>query len=598
MITETPDQADSPIRLDRLSFFYPSSDRPVLRDLTLEVARGQFVAIEGATGSGKTTLCLTLNGIIPHATPGRFKGNVYIAGTNTKETSVPELARFVGLVYQDPESQLFGLTVEEDVAFGLENLALPRQEMRERVDWALEAVGLSDLRLRSPTNLSGGQKQRLAIASVLAMRPQIMVLDEPTAELDPIGKNSILAVVRRLCEEFQLTVILVEHECEFIAEYADSVLLIEDGAIVRRDAPDSFYSWLAHSGNERIRIPQVTELGLPLGQTSSKLPVRTEQAYDWLSSSLDRRPSPNPTAVTQLATAEPLVRVEDVSFAYIDGTQALAGVSLQVGRGEYVALVGQNGSGKTTLARHLNGLLRPSRGRVLIGGQDIKGRSVAQLSSQVGYLFQNPDHQLFADSVEAELLFGPLNHGVPRDDCIERAERALRLCGIEHLRGEHPLFTSRGERQLIAIASIVTMAPPIMIFDEPTTGLDERYYRLVVALLSALHHDGSTLIVISHDMRLVAEEAQRMVVLRQGNIVIDAPTSAAFTQVEILNQTQIEPPQITRLSQRLPAYGIEPALSVEALQRQVAPRLRSIRANASTDFPPTTKAQYSGHARR
>jgi energy-coupling factor transporter ATP-binding protein EcfA2 len=407
-----------------------------------------------------------------------------------------------------------------------------------------------------------------------------------------------------LCEDFRLTVILVEHECEFIAEYADSVLLMDDGALAHQAPPASFYSRLAHTRNEHVRIPQVTELAvslvgcMPDTDAPENFPVRLEEARAWLNSSLRPAPGQNNHEPEKVSTFPPgkissvLINADGLSFAYPDGTEALSNVSLQVRNGEYVALVGQNGSGKTTLARHLNGLLRPRSGRVLIAGEDIARRSVAQLSKDVGYLFQNPDHQLFADSVEAELLFGPLNHGVSREECLVRVERALQLCGITHLRNEHPLFTSRGERQLIAIASIVTMEPRLFIFDEPTTGLDERYYRLVVALLNDLHRRGHTIIVISHDMRLVAEHTERAVVLRQGKIVLDAPTPLAFERVDVLRETQIAPPQITELSRQLVGYGVRPALSVADLAGQLSPRMNQSKSAGISDHATDPGSQH------
>jgi energy-coupling factor transport system ATP-binding protein len=579
------------VQIRNLTFGYSEEDpKPVLNDISLDVDEGEFLAIEGPTGSGKTTLCLTLNGIVPHATPGLFQGDVVVAGRNTKNASVPDLALDVGVVYQDAESQLFGLTVEEDVAFGLENLGVPRTEMQDRMAWVLDAVDLAGLEKKAPNALSGGQKQRLAIASVLAMRPRVMVLDEPTAELDPVGKQEILRIVRRLCEDFSLTVILVEHESEFIAEFADRVALLVDGRIVTDAAPRPFYSFLAGRPDYLVRVPQVSELGVNLWRSVEPnlavtltdasiqgVPVSLDEAEEWVGAALAREPdgggsvrSPNrPRHGAGLRAADALVGTEDVFLTYPDGSEALRGVSMTIAEGEYVALIGQNGSGKTTLARLLNGLLRPSAGRVLLSGVATAPRSVAELSRTIGYVFQNPDHQLFTESVEKELRYGLVNHAIPETEHDDRVATALRLCGIEHLRNEHPLFTSRGERQLIAIASVIAMEPRIIVFDEPTTGLDHRYYGLIVDLLDGLHVAGHTIVVISHDMRLVAEHAPRTVVLHRGRILIDAATSAVFDQVDVLRTTQISPPQITQLSHRLAPAGISTALSVAELVDQL-----------------------------
>jgi energy-coupling factor transport system ATP-binding protein len=568
------------VSMEGVTFSYAKAEKPTLDDVNLTVAEGEFVAIEGPTGAGKTTMVLVLNGIIPHATAGRFKGNVTIAGTNTKSADVADLARLVGVVYQDPESQLFGLTVEEDVAFGLENLGIPRDEMHERVDWALGAVELSDVRLKSPSRLSGGQKQRLAIASVLAMRPRVMILDEPTAELDPLGKQSILEVVRRLSRDLGLTVVLVEHECDFVAEYADRVVLVQDGKLVRSAPPRSFYTWACTQALASLRVPQVARLKTQLdadGVTSplDPLPLGVDEAAGQIAVLLDGTSpvAPAPYAGPGASTpGEPIVTAEALHHRYTDGTHALRGVELTLRRGEYVALVGQNGSGKTTLARHLNGLLRPTEGHVLVGGDDIAKRSVAELSRTVGYVFQNPDHQLFADVIAKEVGFGPLAHGLPQPDIDERVDRALRLCGIEGLRDEHPLFVSRGERQLVAIASVVAIRPDVVIFDEPTTGLDEVYCELVLDLMDHLHADGHTIVVITHDMRLVAERTERILVLKDGAVLVDGSTREVFDQAELLAETRIAPPQVTQLSHRLRPYGIRTALTVHELVRQISVR--------------------------
>ncbi len=597
------------VQVRNLTFSYSEEDpHPILRDICLDVAQGEFLAIEGATGSGKTTLCLALNGIIPHSTPGLFKGDVIVAARNTKGSTVPDLARDVGLVYQDPESQLFGLTVEEDVAFGLENIGVPRAEMRQRVAWVLEAVDLAGLENKAPNTLSGGQKQRLAIASVLAMRPRIMVLDEPTAELDPLGKQEILRVVRRLCEEFRLTVVLVEHECEFIAEFADRVALIAEGEVIAQGTAHSFYAYLSDQPQDLVRVPQVSQLATELwharppsalgpGTNGLELhtPILLEEERPGWAAVLEERPVLiHPVAHSsrgeivvhrQAATGPPLLEVVDAFLTYPDGTQALRGVSLAIRPGEFVALIGQNGSGKTTLARLLNGLLRPSAGVVRLEGADTTNRSVAELSRSVGYVFQNPDHQLFAESVDKELRYGLVNHDVPETEHEDRIARALELCGISHLRGEHPLFVSRGERQLIAIASVIAMDSGVIVFDEPTTGLDERYHRLIGELLDSLNAAGRTIVAISHDMRLVAEHAHRTAVLHRGLLLLDASTPDVFDQADLLRQTQISPTQITQLSQRLLTDGITTALSVDQLLAQLVERLGQDQHAYEAAFP-------------
>jgi cobalt transport protein ATP-binding subunit len=561
-----------------LWFKYPLTDAWTLRGISLSIDKGEFVAIVGPSGAGKTTLCLCLNGLIPNNVRGQFKGRVAVAGLNTATTSVAEIAHHVGMVFQSPESQLFGLTVEEEIAFGPENYKLPVGEIAERIDWALDIVRMKDLVSKSPYDLSGGQKQRVAIAGALALRPEVLIMDEPLTELDPIGKREVSTTIKRLRDEHEITVILVEHETEEIADYADRVVLVDEGQVNSEGTPRDFFQRVKYLQARGIDPPQVTRLASRLRDCciwDGSLPIKLDEATSSLKEILaNHSSSAAPTPPSDVRSEnEPIISLDNVSFAYPDGTKALKNIKLEIKRGEFTAIIGQNGSGKTTLAKHLNGLLKPTTGTVRVLGKDTRKLTVADLARTVGHLFQNPDHQIFSKTVEEEVAFGPLNLRYSREEVASRVSEALSTIGIQELKDEHPLFLSKGQRQLVALASIISMNPEVLILDEPTTGQDATGRKRIMDLMHLLNAAGKTIIVITHDMRLVAEYSPRTVVMWQGEIIADEATRKIFSKPELLAQTFIQPPQITRLSYKFRQLGV--ALSVNEMSDRVLQLLKT-----------------------
>ncbi len=579
--------ADDPSRIlafEDLYFSYPPpapdiSPTPVLRGIRLSIASGEKAVLLGRTGAGKTTLLLSTVGIVPQRTGGTFRGRVLVQGLDTRYTPVPDLATRIGFLFQDPDAQVFHVRVEDEVAFALENLGLPEAEITRRVDWALDVVGMTHLRHRSPAHLSGGQKQRLALAAVLAMQPDILVLDEPTANLDPVGRDELLTLLAELAAQGR-TLFFATQEVDWAVELADSAHALHDGQLSVSGETGKVLAKANVLAEAAIPLPQMVELHLALSHLGIHLPhfIRFQDAVDVLAhalaspdhpqnspSALLSPPSP-PPAIPPIQA--PAVHIEDLHFVYPNGVRALRGLSLHIEGGEFVAIAGPNGAGKSTLARHLNGLLRSTSGTVRVGRSDTRAEPVHRLARIVGYVFQNPDHQLFAPTVREEIAFGPRNLGLAADEVRERVNETLEVFGLRALADTPQAVLGFGLRRKVALAAVVAARPPILILDEPTTGLDATSAREVMSLVSALHQAGHTIILITHDMRLIAEWAPRTIVLLDGRVLYDGSTRALFRQSDVLEAAHLTPPPVTRLAHALAEYGLPPdTLTVDEFAR-------------------------------
>jgi energy-coupling factor transporter ATP-binding protein EcfA2 len=571
------------INIRDLHYSYPpltSGGEPVsvLRGVDLEVEKGEFVSVMGPTGVGKTTLCLALNGIVPQSMGGIFKGDVVVGGLNTKAHPVPKLASQVGVVFQDPESQFFNMNVEDEVAFGPESLGIAPAEIRERIAWALDVVHMSDLRGRSPFQLSGGQKQRVAIASILAMKPDILVLDEPTAGLDPLGKFEVFRAVQELRHRERITIVMVEQDAEKIAEFSDRVVVMREGRVALVDAPPIVFSQVDLMHEIGLAVPQVSELAACFNARSGThyAFVSFGDAYDALAQNADcvglaqsatvtdfSNPPSDPSsaipilqATRQVSPPSPIVQVRDLWYQYTDDIVALRGVSLDIEDGDFVAVIGQNGSGKTTLVKHLNGLHKPTRGQVVVEGRDTKKLPVGELARSVGYVFQNPDYQIFCAAVREEIAFGPRNLGLKGDELEERVEEALAYFGLTEHADSPPAVLGFGARRKISVAAVYAMRPRIFVLDEPTTGLDWKSATGLMRAIQALNEKGHTIVLVTHDMKIVCEFARRSLVLREGRVLAYDDTRTVFEHSEMLLETQIAPPQITALAKRMGHLGM------------------------------------------
>jgi energy-coupling factor transport system ATP-binding protein len=554
------------VEIRDLHYSYPNAKAQTLKGIDLTIHKGEFILLTGPSGCGKTTFCRCLNGLIPHFYSGELEGEVTVAGLSTTENSTSKLAQNVGLIFQNPDNQIFALTVEKDVAFGLENLGVEKEQMLEDIDWALEVTGISHLRERGTHELSGGQKQRLSIASILTMRPKILVLDEPTSFLDPLGAIRIFNVLKTLNREHGITVILIEHRVDLAAQYVDRVILFTEGDILRTGTPVEVFE-LEETRLTGVGIPKILELSKRLNQRGlvfDPLPLSPGSFIEQLEGNIPRlgiRPAKGLTIRDLEGFAEefnmsPIIQAEDVVYTYPSGVQALRGVSLTIHKGEFVAIMGENGAGKTTLVKHFNGLLRPQEGSIKVDGDDISRESVATLARKVGLVFQNPDDQLFSENVESEISFALNNFGFDGDVVEKRVDWALNLLDIEQYRKSSPFILSGGERKRVALASVLAWDPEVVVLDEPTIGQDYAQKERLRHFLMQLRIQGKTTIIVTHDVEFVAECSPRIVLMADGGIIADGTAKEIMTDAEAMERASVSPPEITKIFSRLSRHGL------------------------------------------
>ena len=540
-------------KLDKVSYLYENCQDLVLKNISLDIYKGEFLGIIGPTGAGKTTLSLVLNGIVPQFYGGRFFGYAEVAGLDTLTNPVSKLSRYVGAVFEDPETQLLATSVENEIAFTLENLCLPREEILARIARALAAVRLEGMEKKQPNELSGGQKQRLAIASALALQPALLILDEPTSQLDPVGSQEVFATVKELNRILGMTIVMVSHAAEEMAQQADRLAILEAGAISALGSPNQIYSQVEQLERASLRAPQVAKTFWAInsrGIALEKIPVTLEAGLAILPSltSYYHRPVwQDPPSIN----SNILLKAENLFYTHSNGTEALKNISLDICSGEYLLIIGQNGAGKTTLVKHFLKLLSPTKGSVSLKGISLENLSTSELALSIGYVAQNPDNQIFNSTVEKEVSFALTNLGYPAKEIKEKTCQALESMGLLEARNLHPLSLSKGDRARVVIAAILSMDPEIIIFDEPTTGQDYQGAKAILEMTRQLHQMGKTVIVITHHLYLMPEYAQRVVVMGQARILLDAPIRQAYHESEILAKTYLVPPQEVLLAQEL-----------------------------------------------
>ena len=557
------------VSIEGLGYRYRGQQKPALDGVDLEVAEGEFVVVMGPSGAGKSTLCVSLNGLIPHFFRGRMEGEVRVGGRSTREGKVGEFAQEVGLVFQDFEAQLFSTNVALEVAFGPENFAVEREEMVRRVERVLGEVRLGGFEDRTPATLSGGQKQRLAIASVLAIEPRILCLDEPTTDLDPIGKLGIFEIAEDLKDRDDVTLIVVEHETEETLD-ADRIIVLREGKIVADRPGREVLRDVELLQDSSVMPLQVTRFFHERGLWQGQLPLTPEEG---LAEFKRRGWQVNPERHGELVEAdekrgeaygEPVIEVEGLTHRYPNGVVALEGVDLSVRRGEFLAVLGQNGSGKTTLVKHFNGLLKPTEGTALVDGEETTKQGLRRLGQTVGYVFQNPDHQIFSDTVFDEVAFGPKIRDMDEGEVKERVEEALAAVSLDGRGDEDPFGLTKGERQRVAVASVLAVRPEVLILDEPTTGLDYAEQRSMMDLVRRLNEAGSTIIVVTHTMWVVAEYAHRAAVIRDGRVAMQGTVREVFAEEDELRDAALRPPHIVSFGNALgyPVLSVEEMLKV------------------------------------
>jgi len=504
------------IELRNVTYSYPDSKAPVLRDLFLRVEEGEFLLVIGVSGAGKSTLLRCLNGLVPHFYGGAFQGEVRVAGRDPVATSPRGVSDLVGFVFQDPEAQFVVDVVEDELAFAMENHNLPQSLMRKRVEEVLDQLDIAPLRHRRISTLSGGEKQRVAIGAVLTLQPRVLVLDEPTSQLDPQAAEEVLTILQKLNADLGLTIVLSEHRLERVVQYVDRVLYLPGGG----QPP------LIGQPREVLAqvdlAPPLARLGRVLGWDPLPLTIKEGRRFAQRLTS-DFRP---PTADRQPPTdnRQPVIDIRNLWFSY-DDQEALRGIDLKVGRGEFVALMGRNGSGKTTLLKHIVGLLHPQEGRVELWGQDTRHLGMEAIVRRVGYVPQNPNALLFADTLRDELDFTLRSHGLS----AEGYDELLRALGMEQHLETYPRDLSAGERQRAALAAILVADLEVILLDEPTRGLDYHQKRALADFLMQMRDRGKTVIIATHDVELVARCADRVVILGEGQVVVDGPVREVMT---------------------------------------------------------------------
>ncbi len=568
------DSAADAVAVENVTFTYHGGERPALIGAGFRQARGQMVGVMGATGAGKSTLVKCLNRIIPGFEDGEFSGAVWIGGRSLDGARVCEIAPLVGMVFQDFEAQLFSTNVAHEVAFAMEQVGMAREEMVPRLGSALEAVGLKGFDKRDPTSLSGGEKQRLAIASVMALRPSVIILDEPTTDLDPEGRAEVFALIRTLREQ-GLSLIVIEHEAEELRG-CDRLLLIRQGRVIADDTPERLMTQLDLLEECGVHPPDLNHVAAQLGlhahlrtvpeaeaMVRKLFPnlanVRAPESPD-LDASIPHSDAGSPFPSGKGVRGEgPLVEIRDLSFSYPDGPRVVDSIDLTIAPGEFLAIIGQNGSGKTTLAKHIVGLLRPPPGKIMLSGRDRAAMRPAETAQEAGYVFQNPDHQIFAPNVEDEVAFGPRNFGLDAAEVERRCAEVLHAVGLQDHRRSDPFLLGKGERQRLAVASVLALKPKLLILDEPTTGLDYREQRRMMGLVAELNRSGIAIVMITHTPWLVAEYAHRVVLMRRGRKLFDGPVRDFFAQEDLLLNASFRPPEVAALGRR---FGVS-TLSVD-----------------------------------
>jgi len=563
-----------------------------LRNVTMQVRWGEFIAVVGANGSGKTTLARHLNGLL---LPG--SGSVIVNGLDTREQSLlPTVRSQVAMVFQRPEDQIVATTVEDDVAFGPENLGLASDEIAARVQWALEAVGLGTARKRPPNMLSAGQQQRVAIAGALAMRPSCLVLDEATAMLDPLGRRELLTLIQSLHAQ-GTAIILVTHRMNEAAQ-AERLIALDEGQIAFDGTPREFFSEEARVAALGLELPPLMALGARLIELWPDFDGHAATVHEMVNALLPflNRSTELPTLPdacrgnVQQQCGAGLCELEgiDLRYTYLPATPlaatALDGVSLRANRGSVVSLIGPTGSGKSTFLQHAAALLRPQSGRVLLRGRDVHDLSFDRraLRDQVSLLFQRSEEQLFETYVGDDVAFGPRQLGLDRDGVRDRVIRAMEEVGLpfKEFKDRFTQSLSGGERRKAALAGVLAMQPELLLLDEPTSGLDPQARRSVLNLLGTLNRtDGVTLVVATHSMEDVAELADWAYVLDGGRCVGGGSARCVLSRIGLLESHSLEPPAVTSLMQRLRSHGVPVPPDILSLQEAATclNRVRSVR---------------------
>jgi energy-coupling factor transporter ATPase len=564
------------IKIENLVFEYKREDDAVavraVDNVTLDIERGSFTAIIGRNGSGKSTLAKNLNALLlPDS------GAVYINGYNTAdEDRIWEIRQTAGMVFQNPDNQLVSSIVEDDVAFGPENLGIESKEIRERVDESLISVNMYDERKKAPHLLSGGQKQRVAIAGVVAMRPKCIIFDEPTAMLDPHGRKEVLDIIDKLNGE-GITILLITHFMEEAAK-ADRVIIMDKGRIVLSGTPEEVFAKRDEIRSMNLDVPFAVDIAHRLRSGGIPVPVEIIEDEGLSKYLIDNKDEIEKLSITppvfeecvrvrkEYLSPDPAVKATDLVHIYGQGTPyetiALEGINFTIEKGTFAGIIGHTGSGKSTLIQHLNGLLKPHSGKVHIDGLDITDKEVRMrdIRRKIGLVFQYPEYQLFEETVAKDIAFGPSNLGLPQEEIARRVRESLELVGLDfdEISERSPFDLSGGQKRRVAIAGVLAMRPEVLILDEPTAGLDPKAHKDILNLIRKVHEkEGNTIILVSHNMGDIAELADQVLVMDQGRLVMNGTPEEVFSQAHELHRMGLGLPSATEFIELMRLKGAE-----------------------------------------
>ncbi|MDO5834124.1 MAG: energy-coupling factor transporter ATPase [Lachnospiraceae bacterium] len=600
------------IEVKDLKYRYPGTTELALDGVSFTVEKGEFIGIAGENGAGKSSLSQALLGLIPQFYKGAYGGSVTVCGMDARNTPVSELCRHVGLVFQNPFNQLSGAkdTVYDEVGYGLQNLGFPPEEIRTRVESVLRCFGIWEYRDRNPFDLSGGQLQRVAICSVLAMNPDVLILDEPTSQLDPEGSEEVFHTVDELTK-MGITIIMIEQKIEKLAGYCDRVLLMHQGQVVDYDTPRKIFSredlydlgvnppaytrfaranaLVFEDGTLPVTHAETLELVKASGADRAALiaslrgmtaGVQMDKQGDGAAdaaphsgtgsnadmSEAGRQPagageeavaaevstSTGGRSASEGAGAAATFQVQDLRFSYVKGREVLHGLNLALDH-RPTAIIGQNGAGKTTLVRVLKGLLKPDSGEIRYQGENLETKTVAELASRVGYVFQNPDDQIFKYKVLEEVMFGPLNIGMSPQEAEASAHEALRMVGLDEKADENPYDLELSDRKMVAIASVLAMNTDVIILDEPTIAQSWNGREKIREIIQTQAAQGKLVIAILHDMDFVANSFARVIAMAHGEILADGAPAEVFRNHPVLEKAALAAPPLYELLEELEA---------------------------------------------
>lgn len=546
------------VEIKNLSFKYKDQQEEMALDnINLDIDKGEFVVIMGRSGAGKSTLANCLNGLIPHFKRGDFSGKVIVNDKDTTENKISTMAKGIGLVFQDFEAQLFSTNLELEIAFGPENFKFAREKIKKKIKKVLKTVKLEGLEHRQPSTLSGGQKQRLAIGSVLSFEPDIICMDEPTTDLDPLGKLGIFNIAEELHQQSELTLLIIEHETEE-ALNGDRLLIMDQGKIICDGKPEDILKdveLIDKIGIMPLQIPQYFSKISDLSK--DELPLNPEegvQAFKKMNYKINEEKYQQILAEESKRSeeyGEKIIEVKNLHHTYSNGTEAVKGVDLDIREGEFIAILGHNGSGKTTLVKHFNALLEPTKGSVKVSGRETVDSSIYEIGKEIAYTFQNPDHQIFADTVYEEVAFSLKIRDVDKKEIDLRVKEALKSVDMLGYEEEDPFSLTKGERQRIAVASILSARPKVIILDEPTTGLDYSEQKQMMDLIKKLNENGHTIVMITHTMWVVSEYAHSVAVINEGKLTMCDSTREVFKKEEELLKSYLKTPHIVSMSNKI-----------------------------------------------